>query len=96
MTNGKNTLAVRLGRTATKWFYTVEVLAPYVLLPPLADLGWPAALPLLSLPLAGKLTHRFPQRNAWPGLQPDTRRHRRTATHFRPAAFTSFNDLTIF
>ena len=57
--NGKNTLAVRLGRPATKWIYTLEILAPYALLPLLADLGWPAALPLLSLPLAGKLIHRF-------------------------------------
>ena len=66
--NGKNTLAVRLGRTATKWVYTVEVLAPYVLLPLLADLGWPAALPLLSLPLAGKLIHRFHNETPGPGF----------------------------
>lgn len=66
--NGKNTLAVRLGRTATKWVYTVEVLAPYVLLPLLADLGWPAVLPLLSLPLAGKLIHRFHNETPGPGF----------------------------
>lgn len=57
--NGKNTLAVRLGRPATRHVYTAEMLAPYALLPLLADLGWPAALPLLSLPLAAKLIRRF-------------------------------------
>lgn len=57
--NGKNTLAVRLGRPATRHVYTAEMLAPYALLPLLADLGWPAALPLLSLPLAAKLIGRF-------------------------------------
>ena len=57
--NGKNTLAVRLGRPATRHVYTAEMLAPYALLPLLAELGWPAALPLLSLPLALKLIGRF-------------------------------------
>ncbi|MBU3697240.1 1,4-dihydroxy-2-naphthoate polyprenyltransferase [Dechloromonas sp.] len=57
--NGKNTLAVRLGRPAVRNVYTAEMLAPYALLPLLADLGWPAALPLLSLPLAAKLIGRF-------------------------------------
>ena len=57
--NGKNTLAVRLGRPATRRIYSAEMLAPYALLPLLADLGWPAALPLLSLPLALKLIQRF-------------------------------------
>ncbi len=57
--NGKNTLAVRLGRPATRWFYTAEMLAPYALLPLLAGLGWPAVLPLLSLPLALRLIRRF-------------------------------------
>jgi len=57
--NGKNTLAVRLGRPATRHVYTAEMLAPYALLPLLANLGWPAALPLLSLPLALKLIGRF-------------------------------------
>ena len=50
--SGKNPLAVRLGRPATRHVYTAEMLAPYALLPLLAELGWPAALPLLSLPLA--------------------------------------------
>jgi 1,4-dihydroxy-2-naphthoate octaprenyltransferase len=57
--SGKNTLAVLLGRPATRRLYTAEMLAPYVLLPLLADLGWPAALPLLSLPLALGLIRRF-------------------------------------
>jgi 1,4-dihydroxy-2-naphthoate octaprenyltransferase len=35
------------------------MLAPYALLPLLAGLGWPAAMPLLSLPLALKLIARF-------------------------------------
>ena len=59
--NGKNTLAVRLGRPATRLFYTAEVLAPFLLLPTLGRLGWPAALPLLALPLAIGLIRRFHQ-----------------------------------
>jgi len=58
-TNGKNTLAVRLGRPATRHIYTLGILAPYALLPLLGSLGWLAALPLLSLPLALKLIRRF-------------------------------------
>ncbi len=57
--NGKNTLAVRLGRPLTRRLYTAEMLAPYLLLPLLCELGWPAALPLLSLPLALRLIRRF-------------------------------------
>jgi 1,4-dihydroxy-2-naphthoate octaprenyltransferase len=57
--NGKNTLAVRLGRPRTRHLYTAEILAPYALLPFLANLGWPAALPLLTLPLAIRLIARF-------------------------------------
>jgi 1,4-dihydroxy-2-naphthoate octaprenyltransferase len=57
--NHKNTLAVRLGRPATRQIYTAEMLAPYGLLLFLAPLGWPAALPLLSLPLAIALIRRF-------------------------------------
>jgi 1,4-dihydroxy-2-naphthoate polyprenyltransferase len=57
--SGKNTLAVLLGRPATRRLYATEMLAPYALLPLLADLGWPAALPLLSLPLALGLIARF-------------------------------------
>ena len=58
--NGKKTLAVLLGRPATHRFYAGEILAPYALLPLLAaSLGWLAALPLLSLPLAFNLLRRF-------------------------------------
>ena len=57
--NGKNTLAVRLGRPATRHLYALEMLAPYSLLPLLAGLGWPALLPVLSLPLALRLIGRF-------------------------------------
>ena len=57
--NGKNTLAVLLGRPATRRIYSAEMLAPYALLPLLAGLGWLATLPLLSLPLALKLIQRF-------------------------------------
>jgi len=63
--NGKNTLAVRLGRPAMRHLYAAEMLAPYALLPLLASLGWAAALPLLSLPLALKLIRRF--RHETPG-----------------------------
>ena len=52
-------LAVRLGRPATRRIYAAEMLAPYALLPLLGGLGWPAALPLLSLPLALWLIRRF-------------------------------------
>lgn len=57
--HGKNTLAVRLGRPATRHLYAGEMLAPFALLPLLADLGRPALLPLLALPLALKLIRRF-------------------------------------
>jgi 1,4-dihydroxy-2-naphthoate octaprenyltransferase len=57
--NGKNTLAVRLGRPVTRRLYATEILAPYALLPLLAGLGWKCALPLLTLPLAVHLIHRF-------------------------------------
>ncbi|MBP5996470.1 MAG: 1,4-dihydroxy-2-naphthoate polyprenyltransferase [Azonexus sp.] len=57
--SGKHTLAVRLGRPTTRRLYTAEMLAPYALLPLLAGLGWIAALPLLSLPLALRLIQRF-------------------------------------
>ena len=64
--NGKNTLAVHLGRPAMRHLYAIEMLAPYVLLPLLAKpLGPWATLPLLSLPLALSLIRRF--RNEPPG-----------------------------
>jgi 1,4-dihydroxy-2-naphthoate octaprenyltransferase len=58
--NGKNTLAVTFGRLATQRIYRAEMLAPYLLLLLLTpQLGWLAALPLLSLPLALRLIHGF-------------------------------------
>lgn len=57
--SGKNTLAVHLGRPTTRRLYTLEMLAPYALLALLHSLGWRAALPLLSLPLALRLIRRF-------------------------------------
>jgi 1,4-dihydroxy-2-naphthoate octaprenyltransferase len=58
--NGKNTLAVLLGRPATRRLYSAEMLAPYALLPLLAaGVGWRAALPLLSLPLSLILVRRL-------------------------------------
>jgi 1,4-dihydroxy-2-naphthoate octaprenyltransferase len=58
--NGKNTLAVRLGRSATRRLYIVEMLVSYLALPALLPpLGALAALPLLSLPLAWRLIRRF-------------------------------------
>jgi 1,4-dihydroxy-2-naphthoate polyprenyltransferase len=57
--SGKHTLAVRLGRPATRALYAAEILAPYALLPALAGLGWAAALPVLALPLALRLAVRF-------------------------------------
>ena len=58
--NGKNTLAVKFGRPLTQRIYRAEMLAPYLLLALLSTkLGWLAALPLLSLPLALRLIQRF-------------------------------------
>ncbi len=66
--NGKNTLAVRLGRPLTRHLYTAEMLGPYILLPLLAGLGWTAALPALSLPLAAGLIRRFRNTPAGPAF----------------------------
>ena len=64
--NGKNTMAVLIGRPATQSIFMAEILAPYFLLLLLVPtLGWPAAMPLLSLPLALSLVQRF--RRATPG-----------------------------
>jgi len=57
--NGKRTLAVLLGRPATRHLYAGELLLPFILLPALGATGWSAALPLLSLPLALSLIRRF-------------------------------------
>jgi 1,4-dihydroxy-2-naphthoate octaprenyltransferase len=59
---GKNTLAVRIGRAASRAEYSLLLVLPYLLLPALAQLtgaGWRLALPLLSLPLAWWLWRRF-------------------------------------
>ncbi len=64
--NGKNTLAVCLGRALTQQIYMVEMSLPYLLLPTLiASLGAFILLPLLSLPLAWHLVRRF--RHETPG-----------------------------
>lgn len=66
--HGKRTLAVLLGGPATCWIYRAEMLLPYVLLPFLAaPLGWLAALPLFSLPLALRLVRRFGSEPVGPG-----------------------------
>jgi 1,4-dihydroxy-2-naphthoate octaprenyltransferase len=65
--NGKNTLAVTFGRPATQRIYRAEILTPYLLLPLLTpQLGWLAALPLLSLPLALRLIRRFQHESPGP------------------------------
>lgn len=65
--NGKNTLAVCLGRELTQRIYTVEMGLPYLLLPTLlASLGAFILLPLLSLPLAWHLVRRFRQETPGP------------------------------
>jgi len=61
--SGKRTLAVRLGRPATRWLYTAEILAPYALLPLLGT--W---LALLSLPLALWLIRRFHRETPGPAF----------------------------
>lgn len=58
--NGKRTLAVVLGRPATRGVYAGEMLLPYLLLPLLAaDLGWRAALPTATLAMAAGLLRQF-------------------------------------
>ena len=58
--NGKNTLAVVLGRPATRQLYALEMLLPYAGLLTLAPtLGVAAALPLLSLPISLGLIRKF-------------------------------------
>jgi 1,4-dihydroxy-2-naphthoate octaprenyltransferase len=65
--NGKNTLAVLLGRPATQQIYRAEMLAPYVglgLLVP--SLGPASTLPLFTLPLGLRLVRRFCREPAGP------------------------------
>lgn len=66
---GKRTLAVRLGRRGTVGEYAVLMLVPYALLPVLAPhLGWPVALPVLSLPSATSLIRRVMRTPSGPAL----------------------------
>ena len=58
--NGKRTLAVILGRPATRRIYGFEMALPYLLLPLFTpSLGWAALLPAASLPQALGLMGRF-------------------------------------
>ncbi|WP_415036298.1 1,4-dihydroxy-2-naphthoate octaprenyltransferase [Azonexus sp.] len=54
--SGKRTLAVRLGRRATRWFYAGEMLLPYAVL---LGLGAPGRLPMLLLPFSAWLVWQF-------------------------------------
>ncbi len=68
--NGKNTLAVRLGRPAMQQIFRIEILAPYALLPLLGwqeTFAWPFFLPLTLLPAAWLLIRSF--RDTPPGTQ---------------------------
>jgi 1,4-dihydroxy-2-naphthoate polyprenyltransferase len=59
---GKRTLAVCLGRAFTRWEYAVLMLAPFALLGALAHLthlGATLLIPVLALPMAAALVHRF-------------------------------------
>ncbi len=59
---GKRTLAVCLGRAFTRWEYAVLMLAPFALLGALSHLthlGATLLIPVLALPMAAALVHRF-------------------------------------
>ncbi|MCW9035942.1 MAG: 1,4-dihydroxy-2-naphthoate polyprenyltransferase [Rhodospirillales bacterium] len=56
---GKNTLAVRIGSTATKVEYIALLHLPFIFLFLIKDLAPWVWLPLLSLPLATYLCHKF-------------------------------------
>ena len=65
--NGKNTLAVRVGRPAMQRIYALQLLAAYLCLVPLAwQLGPALLLPLLSAPLARRLAQRFARETPGP------------------------------
>lgn len=69
----KLTLAVRLGRKGCNVEYGLLLLAPFVLLWPLAaelQRGWRGALPLLLLPWALSLVARFLRQAPGPGFNP--------------------------
>ncbi len=57
--NGKNTLAVRLGRPLSRWLYRLELLLPLLILPGLLPSQSAWSLSLLSLPPILWLIHTF-------------------------------------
>ena len=65
---GKNTLAVRLGRTASKVEYAGLMVLPFALLYPLMTLNPLAWVPVLSLPLALWLVRSFWTTEPGPGF----------------------------
>jgi 1,4-dihydroxy-2-naphthoate octaprenyltransferase len=68
---GKRTLAVRMGRQASRLEYTLLMLLPFALLPLLYPLGIGAracALPWITLPWALKLVKRFQTERPGPTL----------------------------
>lgn len=70
---GKRTLAVCLGRRFSRWQYAVLVLAPFMLLGPLAlqtRLGITLLIPLLALPMAIALVRRFWRETPGPTFNP--------------------------
>jgi 1,4-dihydroxy-2-naphthoate octaprenyltransferase len=70
---GKRTLVVCLGRRFSRWQYAVLVLAPFVLLGPLALLtrtGLALLIPLLALPMAVALVRRFWREIPGPAFNP--------------------------
>lgn len=70
---GKRTLAVCLGRRFSRWQYAVLMLAPFVLLGPLALLtriGLTLLIPLLALPMAVALVRRFWRETPGPAFNP--------------------------
>lgn len=56
---GKNTLAVLIGRSASKWEYGALLIVPFALLVPLSATNSGAWLAALTAPLALKLIHAF-------------------------------------
>ena len=70
---GKRTLAVCFGRRFTRWQYAVLVIAPFVLLGPLAlatHVGAAMLVPLLALPMAIDLVRRFWREAPGPAFNP--------------------------
>ncbi len=68
---GKKTLAVRLGRPASRMEYALLMFLPFVVLcvlPITSGVGWWLALPLFCLPSAGLLVRRFRRESSGPGF----------------------------